>query len=140
LVAGLDATAILAGFYFAETLVDDFAEVFCLGPEIMAIHLSMSEPQGTVMGMVVLLIGGGFHRPVASHRGAAGADEGVEVGARDVLKEILGEELAIDFHAQAIGLLGDAHAGGRACGRTGNGADEQSQCDSGNYTGVADHG
>ncbi len=58
----------------------------------------MGEPERTVMGMVMLLIGSGFHGPIARHRGIARPDEWITIRPRDILEKIFAEQLAIQLN------------------------------------------
>ncbi len=90
------------------------------------------------MRMIVLFVRGVFHGPVAGHRQLARAKERITVWTRDIFEEILGEELALDFNPEPVGLFdnldplrrGERQGGGRneverdQCGDCGDGPNE----------------
>ena len=79
------------------------------------------------MQMIVSLIRGRFHGPVARHWGFTGTDEGITIGPRHVFEVIFSKEPAIDLDAQAIGQLCDSNAlgAGRRLGLSGANGDRE---------------
>src|SRR5436309_9517645 len=63
-----------------------------------------------MMLVVVLLIGGFLHRPVARHGQSIRPDHRVEVGAWNILEMIFRKQLAVDLDPQPVVELGDPGA------------------------------
>ena len=118
-----DDTGVRAAFYFEEFVVNDLPGLRALGPEVHAVHRAVRVPERAVMRVILLFAGDFLHRPVARHRCAAGAEQGIEVNVGRALETVFGEELAIDLDAELVGLFGDLDAGG-GCGREGKESDE----------------
>src|SRR5271166_3133287 len=76
-VPGFDDTGRFAGFNFGESIEHCLAEILLLRPEVIAVDRAMGEPEGSMMRMIVFLIGRGFHWPVARHGDVAWADHRV---------------------------------------------------------------
>ena len=102
-----------------RTRGDDLSCVRCLLPEIDSIHVSMSKPQGLMVGMVLVIAGGvRFHGPVASERDAPGAVERPENGFGECVVADFGQDCAIDEDDNFFGCLivSGAHGGRRRAG------------------------
>src|SRR5271169_7013464 len=95
--------------------MNNLSKILLLGPEVLPVDFSMREPKRAVMRMVVFFIRGGLHRPVSCHRGFPGPHQRIEIGARNVLKEILRKEVAVDLDVKPVWQLRDSYS--LACGR-----------------------
>ena len=62
----------------------------------------MGEPEGPVMGMVMLLIGGAFHGPIARHRCIARPNERIAIRPGNIFEKIFSKQLAIQFNVQPV--------------------------------------
>ena len=62
------------------------------------------------MFVVVLLVVGVLHRPVARHGQTVRAENRVKERAGNIFEMILGEQLAIDFDAEPVVELRDVNA------------------------------
>ena len=115
LVARLDHARIFPGSDLDKAVMNDLPEVFVFAPEVQAIDRAMRKPHGTVMFVIVIFAGHVLHRPVAGHRQIVRAEHRITKRAGHILEMILGEELAVDVHAQSVGQLDDLDPGAR-CG------------------------
>lgn len=98
---------------------DDLSCVRRLLPEIDSIHISVSKPQGLMVGMVMIIAGGvRFHGPVAGERDAAGAVDRPENWFGECVVSNFGQDCAIDEDGDFFGCLivSGAHGGRRRAG------------------------
>src|SRR6266404_5251065 len=87
--------------------MNDPAKVFLFGPKILAIHSAMREPKGAMVGMVMLLVGDVFHRPIPGRGEVTRANQRIAKWTRHIFEKIFSKECAINLHAQSIVQLFD---------------------------------
>src|SRR5438105_4760575 len=118
IVVFADCPKILARPDFIKALMDFLPKFLLFAPKILAIDFSMRKPERTMVWMIVLLVRGCFHRPVAGHFNTARTIDGIEVRPRHVLVEIFGEQAAVYFDPQPVLFIFDLHADAGGCNRS----------------------
>lgn len=103
-------------FAGAEGLVDNSGFVVFGVPKVVAIDISVGEPEGAMMGVVGFFPGHVFlHREIAGQSGPGRADQRVEVG-EVVISPVFGDEgFAVEELERGVGLLLAEFREGRLC-------------------------
>lgn len=114
----------LDNFDFATAFADAFLGLF-VGPEIIAVDVAVGEPETTVVGVVAFFAFDEVHGEATGDLEAGGGAQGVEEGLGEGGGDhVIGEMLAVDFDADAVGGLGEFDLGGAGGGESKRGEEE----------------
>jgi len=93
-----------SGLQLLEGGMDGSAGILAFRPEVDAVDIAVSVPDGSVVWVVVFFVGTVLEGPAAADEHLAGAVDGEQAGARGVAVVIFGERLAIDLDEDLTGV------------------------------------